>query len=85
MYEPIAVVYAPPGFADRIYCGINVPPALIETKPLTLNKRCCTAVASVANGMKLVAISTNGEKVPVNPVLNEPLPTTKHLSYNQSS
>jgi hypothetical protein len=28
------VEYAPPGAADSVYCGMNVPPALIETVPL---------------------------------------------------
>lgn len=29
------MVYAPPGAADKVYCGINVPPALTETVPRT--------------------------------------------------
>ena len=32
---PAAVVKAPPGAADNVYCGINVPPAFTDTVPLT--------------------------------------------------
>lgn len=33
----MAVEYAPPGAADKIYCGMKVPPPLTLTVPLTCN------------------------------------------------
>ena len=47
------MVYAPPGATERVYCGMNVPPALIETIPAQKMLLYKVALAFVANVVAL--------------------------------
>ena len=60
-------MYAPPGAADNVYCGINVPPALIDTVPLSVDIKYSAAlvIAPVKTKLETEVITIDCGPLPV--------------------